>query len=892
MWQAVPNDAIAVVELTKVDEWWYEHEEIVSLKRVINTQLMKSLKRLIKESDTILKAKGYSVFDITGDKTIALIFTKGEEEIASTLVIPESSTDAKFLEVLMIGFDASYGKTNIKTHQTPTGQVYTEIGKEAKFFYVARVEGLLCVSTSKGSMLSVLNAVQTATSSSEFLKKKDLHNATEVNTENLNVYLNPIALFQAIKPLMKDESKSFLSALEHFADNAFLDIKFDDEAVYFNGFTHDSDTTFTFANCFKSQQPIPFSLKSMIPNRTLSFAYLGISDGMMFKHNLEEYSWSSEKPLQDGWSVLKNTYQINVDEVYEGIRGEVVLIEVLNRFKAIDKLVYLKPANIQTAQEQYLNMAKGILEQSEELKIETFQDVDIVQMGDLDFPGKVFGNYFKGFTTTYFAVIGDYMVFGESPQSIKSLINDIESEEVWSRSLEKNFLVERYFTDANFGYYVDLKQAIDWLDSNLSEKGKKSLGGVKDLFSQVGMFSIQITNENEKLFTNVISVFEGQMLASVDAPIEAEATLEKSAVLSELFFESPLASKPFVVKNHVDRSLEVLVVDSTNKLHLVSSKGTLLWSYQLSGPLVSSIHQIDVYKNQKLQYLLATAEQVYCLDRLGKAVEGYPYSMKQGSKVIQHLSVIDYDGSKDYRIGVASNDGFLELHNIFGKVLDGWNPIKFDSPITQALKHSRVRGKDFMLAADQHKIYAFSRRGEVYAGFPVAFEGTITGDWFVSEGPSFRKSAISIILDGVKNVDVSYNGKVAHEDDFRSISATPNVKIVASAGNEEKVYLTNPVLNEWTVFNADRKQLFTMSLAGYTDLKLQYYPVLDKELFVLVSEAKNQVMIYNKKGHLVGSEVLDGGQEIALLYSSSSNSYKVYITNRKSLRVLDIKAEK
>ena len=127
-------------------------------------------------------------------------------------------------------------------------------------------------------------------------------------------------------------------------------------------------------------------------------------------------------------------------------------------------------------------ISKNILDQDQALKREDYKDVEITYMGELDFPGMVFGDYFSGFEETYYAAIGDYIVVAETEQPIKSLINDLEDDEVWSRSLEKNYLVERYFADANFGYYVDLSQSITWLESNLSDEGNKVTTTIQTFF--------------------------------------------------------------------------------------------------------------------------------------------------------------------------------------------------------------------------------------------------------------------------------------------------------------------------------------------------------------------------------------------------------------------------
>ena len=408
------------------------------------------------------------------------------------------------------------------------------------------------------------------------------------------------------------------------------------------------------------------------------------------------------------------------------------------------------------------------------------------------------------------------------------------------------------------------------------------------------MLSLQISNENEKLFTSVTTVFEGAIPKGQTAEkvVETEEPVKvaNGKVLFELFLDAPIIEKPTVVLNHVDKTREVLLLDSNFKLTLVSYAGESLWSYQLDGPIVSEIEQVDVYKNQKLQYLFATKGKVYCIDRKGNDVENYPYEVKFGEGNLQTLSVIDYDGSKNYRVMVSKSDGTVVLYDIDGADLDGWNPKKFETPLSQPGKHVRVRGKDFILIAENNKLHAFSRRGDENEGFPVALAGSITSDWFVSVGPSLRKSFISVVVDTQDIQVYNFNGKLENTVSFKSIAEAPNTQLAKSPGDEQKVYLINAFGNVWQVLNDAKKELLTVELP-YKDLELQYYPISGKEVFVLVSKEANKVLMYNKKGKLIGGEALDGAYKIAMLYSSTTNKFRVYIVNRKSLRMLDIEAE-
>ena len=70
------------------------------------------------------------------------------------------------------------------------------------------------------------------------------------------------------------------------------------------------------------------------------------------------------------------------------------------------------------------------------------------------------------------------------------------------------------------------------------------------------MLSLQVSNENEQLFTSVTSVFEGTIPANKKSPVKqsvtedtrsAAAKVSNGKVLFELFLDAPIIDKPTVV---------------------------------------------------------------------------------------------------------------------------------------------------------------------------------------------------------------------------------------------------------------------------------------------------------------------------------------------------------
>lgn len=182
---------------------------------------------------------------------------------------------------------------------------------------------------------------------------------------------------------------------------------------------------------------------------------------------------------------------------------------------------------------------------------------------------------------------------------------------------------------------------------------------------------------------------------------------------------------PYKVVNHNTKATEWIVQDSKSVLYLFAGNGNKLWEASVDGRITSDIVQVDRYKNGKLQYLFSTPTKIYLVDRNGVMVSSYP--IKLASNCNMGITVCDYDKNKNYRIFVPRADRKIELYGIDGKRVSGWTTPRLNSRIVSRVEHFRVSGKDYIVVADQKKLYIYDRRGNVRVNCTKQFnlsEGT------------------------------------------------------------------------------------------------------------------------------------------------------------------------
>ena len=150
---------------------------------------------------------------------------------------------------------------------------------------------------------------------------------------------------------------------------------------------------------------------------------------------------------------------------------------------------------------------------------------------------------------------------------------------------------------------------------------------------------------------------------------------------------------------------------------------------KIGGKIISKVHQVDYYKNNKLQYFFNTKDKIYLIDRNGNNVEGYPIDLR--APATAGIAVFDYDGSRDYRFFIPCKDKKIYVYNIEGKILPGWTFEESEAYITTEIQHFRIKDKDYILCSDKNRIYILNRKGEDKFTFKKSIQKSINNSFYL-----------------------------------------------------------------------------------------------------------------------------------------------------------------
>ena len=219
------------------------------------------------------------------------------------------------------------------------------------------------------------------------------------------------------------------------------------------------------------------------------------------------------------------------------------------------------------------------------------------------------------------------------------------------------------------------------------------------ILKSMDAFCLRLVRSGDRFFSQV---FLHQ------SPVEPQ---EKTLV----HWSSDLGAKvnygPYLVTNYISKEKEIIAGTEDGKIHLLGRNGGQKWSYSLESPIAASPFEIDVYKNDKIQYLLSNQSQLHLVDRKGNPVSGYP--IKVAGTLTGKLSVFDLEGEKDYHLIVPCSGKKMFMYEADGKPKNGWNPKMLSSNVTAGVQYFNKAGINYYIANDcKGRIYVWNEAGE------------------------------------------------------------------------------------------------------------------------------------------------------------------------------------
>lgn len=414
-----------------------------------------------------------------------------------------------------------------------------------------------------------------------------------------------------------------------------LELELNPDSFLLNGVITTNDSIQTYLNLFKG----------MRNSKSYAAQYAPFSTEQLWTYAINEYpTFDTNRSNYLKRTVIKDTLFNKLMEVacFNFSQNQVVMLRIQNSEEVFKKI-------------------------SEELS--EYQEI---VLGKLNRPNLLKENLWPVISNTSFTdvcLVDDVILFSENADALKTIISAKNTQATFDKSAAFSTAMSLMSDQSTISFIG--KELTDLYDFEKSKEQKNQVVTAQWVGDQ-GFYHKHFGMKK----------------------MSAEKRSKKITPLFHLKLDRDIQYGPILVLNHRTKQKEILVQDVANNLYLIDNKGKLLWKKGLDAPIKGAIHQVDIYRNGRLQYAFTIENQFLVVDRNGNKVNDFTLHFKDGN--LGPLAVFDYDGSRQYRFVITQGNEVFMIDNK-GNRVKGFTFTKASQDIIGTPVHFRIKNKDLLL---------------------------------------------------------------------------------------------------------------------------------------------------------------------------------------------------
>jgi hypothetical protein len=861
--KAVPNNAMIIIrvnnfkalyEKTSVNNLLWNELKVIPAFTRLNKQLhfLDSLLESVPEAESILNnPPSFISFHITGKDRISLLHV---------LKLPSGygENSVNTLITRLVGSRADVANREyegITIHEI----IFKEKSGIDNFLWAAS-RNILMISFSPIVLEDAIRQVNADESVSNLKGFPEIY-ATAGKNVDANVFINFSRFPLGLASLASTDFRGKARSAKNFAEWAGMDVNQLSDMLLMNGFVIPPDSTPSLASLFVKQSPQKITADKILPASIASFLTISMSDPEMYFTAYKAYLQGLGKltSYNNTFRTLNEIYNTDLPADFASMMDNeitlaydapspqddssqvFVLIRVKSKGLASEKMMgFLQKAS---AYEK-----KPISDFSFNYQLDNEINYNIYKLPVYNLTANLFGSIFSPLGDHYFVLIDNYLVFGSSVKSLRSLIHN----QVLNKTLENDEAFKQFKNSmsprSNILFYNNLSRSRRAFSPFLKKDLANNWAKYEAVFQKIPVMGFQMYSNNKMLYSNFLLKY---------LPVNNQET----QTVWESKLDTLAACKPVFVVNQETQQNVVFVQDMRNNIYLINQVGRILWKIQLPELINSEIYQVDYFRNGKKQLLFSTRNNLYLIDRMGNFVDRYPVKLR--SPATCGVSVFDYDNTRDYRLFIACEDKKIYAYTKEGTLVNGWSFGQSESEVTQPVNHFRIGDKDFLVFGDRFRTYILDRKGNTRVSTDAFFPRSALNNYYLDLPRDGSTPGVITTDTTGKIYDIQFNGEVRTiELDVFSGNHYFDYKDLTGDGIMEYIYIDR---NRLSVYAHDKDLLFTYKFNENIDIRPAIYQFSsgDRKLGV-VSRKEDRVYLINSDGKLYDGFPLHGNTPFSI----------------------------
>ena len=736
------------------------------------------------------------------------------------------------------------------------GSIITDVklNTGVKFSYTTE-QGLLVISPSPVLIEEAVRHLNSGSPLTDEPAFERVRQTAGVHDVDGNLYINYSEFPKVLGTYLNISTIKQALPLVDFAEWTEMDLLIRTNGVQLEGFTYASDSINNYLNLFANQETEERIFHQYAPLNTALLIEVSLSDPAAWTKEFRTHLERNNKLHQYDQKIEAIATECGCDPV-EGLtswhNGRMALLitepaQIDPEPNAYALFGTEDAVEAQSKIEQLITTAAATKEITPEVQR---HQGHIFKRIPLDEPlEKLFGNLFEPIRTPWYTMYDEQVIIANSAAALRDYLSLVSKGKTLAS--DQNYLnfTRDLGEESNLFLYSSIARSPNLYKSYLGDEYVAAVDSNLELFRQFEAVAFQLAHHKENLYLNQLHLKYNPVYKEVTSSLW-EADLDTSSL-----------HRQWLVRNHYTNTDEVLIEDHSNTINLFSTTGQLLWKRKLPEPIMGDVHQIDIFKNGKLQMLFNTASNVYLIDRNGENVSGWPTTLMAPATC--GLSLMDYDVNKEYRILVPTADNKVTNFDKTGQIVTGWTFGGTSSPVRHPIQHFVVKNKDYILIAESNgTLHLVDRRGNVRAQTIATLDGPSLNKLVVEKGGTIESSHVIFTDTAGTIVKLTLDGN-AERAGLETLQADHLFEIADVAQDKRPEYILAGG-NVLRVYSADKTPLFEKAFDGKIGSLTVYSIKQGDGLIAITIPDKEEVWVLNNMGDALDGMPLFGGQKTVL----------------------------
>lgn len=824
-WKMIPEKAAVIIQLDHPDAIYTELSTRNDMwQSLLKTGDFNQVQQQINQLDSLLKDEPDYKSLLWNSPLLIACYADTGTQSSQCIFISDIKTrvnQAKLKKLLGMKLGTNYAVLEIKN--TPHALKIID-GKNQHNMFIALVDGLFVATSSVELLERALDEYNKYTHFSESDTFKKLQQTAGKNVD-AKLFVHYERLSELIGTYAQPKQVAATEWIRHFGGWAEADLMLKSNEVILTGYSQLASST-DFLSLIANERPVKTRLFNVLPFNTNQLLWIGQSDFRSFLSTRNH-------------EAIDKRFGIRINSFSSLIQDEIALASNAQALHSYGTQTWVFVG--------INNMEQGLtyLNQLAKLSGGTFSEqhngYHIKQIKYPEFTSNLLGKAFATISENYYTQMGDYVVFANSPTSLKQLIRFYETGK--TLDLNENF---KRFSDnisgsSNLLLFIKPRDLTDISEKFVNRSTSLKLKQSEDVLKNIQGIAFQYSAGNPLIYTSIYLE-------------HSKAYQEENLSLWKVSLDNEIIGKPALVEDHDNNNYNVLVFDVKSNMYLISTDGQILWKKRIDALPISDIHQVDYYTNNKIQYLFNTSDYFYLIDKNGNHVANYP--LKINPSATNGLSLFDYTHHNNYRLLLAQSDKRIYNYTIEGKTVNGWVKPHTRNIVTIPVTRLVANNKDYIIITDiDNGVSIVDRKGNTRIKLTKDPKKSVHADYYMNKTNS-KGILITTNTEG-KLMYISATGAIKYTD-FGTFSPQHFFLYddFDSDGSYDFIYVDG---NKLRVFDRFKKVLFEYDFETDISIQPEFIQLGKREKVLgIVADKQKSIYLFDSKGNTVISKGLVG----------------------------------